>query len=208
LGFSSTTSPREPHRVPTSERRGARSVHCIGHNVEPIAKKMAVLVECHHRGFVAEHLLNELDIRTACDSQRRGRADDGEFSSAAGEDRELGNGRWVNLDQFLDGTYDPPQLSIGAERDDGIQFLYSGMWHTNIALTTAGKTTFGLWQAKSVLAGGGHVVYIHFEEASPNGIIHRLRGLGVDIEVIRKQFHWGHVDTPWQWGKWRPRSSD
>lgn len=110
-------------------------------------------------------------------------------------------GRWVNLDQYLDGTYTPPQPSIGAAREDGIQFLYPAMWHTNIALTTAGKTTFALWQVKAVLDWGGHVVYIHFEEANPNGIIHRLKGLGVNTEVIRKRFHWGHVDTKWRWGE-------
>jgi hypothetical protein len=109
--------------------------------------------------------------------------------------------RWVNLDQFLDGTYSPPQPSVGAAREDGIQFLYPAMWHTNIALTTAGKTTFALWQVKAVLESGGHVVYVHFEEANPNGIIHRLKGLGVGTEAIRKRFHWGHVDSPWQWGE-------
>jgi len=110
-------------------------------------------------------------------------------------------GRWMNLDDYLNGTYTPPQPSIGATREDGIQFLYPGMWHTNIALTTAGKTTFALWQVKSVLEWGGHVVYIHFEEANPNGIIHRLKGLGINTEVIRKRLHWGHVDTPWKWGE-------
>jgi hypothetical protein len=109
--------------------------------------------------------------------------------------------RWIDLNQFLDGTYTPPQPSVGAIREDGIQFLYPGMWHTNIALTTAGKTTFALWQVKAVLEWGGHVIYIHFEEANPNGIIHRLRALGVSTETIRKQFHWGHVNTPWKWGE-------
>jgi hypothetical protein len=109
--------------------------------------------------------------------------------------------RWTNLDQFLDDTYTPEEPDIGATRDDGIQLLYSGRWHTLVALTAAGKTTFALWQVKSVLEWGGHVVYIHFEEATPSGIIHRLRRLGVSIETIRKQFHWGHVDTPWKWGE-------
>jgi hypothetical protein len=110
-------------------------------------------------------------------------------------------GRWVNLDQFLDGTYTPEQPSIGAIRDDGIPLLYPARWHTLIALTAAGKTTLAIWQVKAVLEWGGHVVYIHFEEASPNGIIHRLIGLGVSTEVIRKRFHWGHVDSAWTWGE-------
>jgi hypothetical protein len=117
------------------------------------------------------------------------------------EGAEENGGRWVDLDQFLDGTYAPEEPDIGAIREDGIQLLYSGRWHTLIALTAAGKTTFALWQVKAVLEWGGHVVYIHFEEASPNGILHRLRGLGVSIEAIRKRFHWGHVDTPWKWGE-------
>jgi hypothetical protein len=120
-----------------------------------------------------------------------------DFSGAAEEKRS----RWVDLDQFLDGTYTPEQPDVGAIRDDGVQFLYRGRWHTLIALTTAGKTTFALWQVKAVLEWGGHVVYIHFEEANPNGIIHRLKGLGVNTEAIRKRFHWGHVDSPWKWGE-------
>jgi hypothetical protein len=120
-------------------------------------------------------------------------------ASSAADDEATG--RWVNLDQFVDGTYSPPCPDLGAAREDGIQFLYRGLWHTVIALTTAGKTTFALWQVKAVLDSGGHVVYIHFEEATPNGIIHRLKGLGVDGEVIRKRFHWGHVDSPWKWGE-------
>jgi hypothetical protein len=118
--------------------------------------------------------------------------------AADGEERR---GRWTNLDQFLDGTYTPPEPSVGATREDGVTLLYPGMWHTLIALTTAGKTTFALWQVKAVLEWGGHVVYIHFEEASPNGILHRLRGLGVSIEALGDRFHWGHVDTPWKWGE-------
>jgi hypothetical protein len=75
------------------------------------------------------------------------------------------------------------------------------MWHTGIGLTTAGKTSFALWHVKAVLDAGGHVVYIHFEEATPNGIIHRLKGLGVEVEVIRKQFHFGNIDTAWKLGE-------
>ena len=118
-----------------------------------------------------------------------------------GETEDESGGRWVNLDQFLDGTYNPPEPSVGACREDGISLLYPGMWHTLIALTTAGKTTFALWQVKAVLEWGGHVVYIHFEEANPNGIIHRLKALGVSTEVIRKRFHWGHVNSAWTWGE-------
>jgi hypothetical protein len=125
-----------------------------------------------------------------------------EFDPTEGEQQEdQERSRWVDLEPFLDGTYNPPEASLGAARDDGVQLLYPGMWHTLIGLTTAGKTLFALWQVKEVLEWGDHVVYIHFEESNPNGIIHQLIGLGVSPEAIRKRFHWGHVDSAWTWGE-------
>jgi len=109
--------------------------------------------------------------------------------------------RWLDLGAYLDGTYEAPQPSLGAKRQDGISLLYRAMWHTCIGLTTAGKTTFALWHVRAVLLSGEHVVYIHFEEANPNGIIHRLIALGIPPDVIRERFHWGHVNSPWQWGE-------
>jgi 5S rRNA maturation endonuclease (ribonuclease M5) len=113
---------------------------------------------------------------------------------------EPDTGRWLNLDEYLDGNYTPPQPSVGAARDDDIQLLYPGRWHTVIGLMTAGKTSFALWQVKAVLAAGWHVIYVHFEEPDPGGIIHRLLGLGVDKEVIRKRFHWADDPT----STWEP----
>jgi hypothetical protein len=48
---------------------------------------------------------------------------------ATEQEGQTGN-RWIDLDQFLDGTYTPPQPSVGGERDDGYCFLYPGRWHT------------------------------------------------------------------------------
>jgi len=96
----------------------------------------------------------------------------------------------------------PPQLSIGAARDDEIQLLYPGRWHTVVGVMTAGKTSLALWQVKAVLADGGHVIYVHFEEPDPGGIIHRLLGIEVNKEVIRKRFHWPEDSTSlWQLGE-------
>jgi hypothetical protein len=109
-------------------------------------------------------------------------------------------GRWLDLDEYLDGTYAPPDPCIGGDRDDMIRFLYQGRWHTVIGLTTAGKTWKALWHAKSVLESDGHVIYIHFEEPRPDGTIHRLLALGVDKEAIRKRFHWPD-SRPWTKGE-------
>jgi 5S rRNA maturation endonuclease (ribonuclease M5) len=111
-------------------------------------------------------------------------------------------GRWLDLDQYLDGTYTPPDPTVGANRDDYIRMLYPGRWHTVVGLMTAGKTSLALWHVKTVLAEGGHVIYVHFEEPDPGGIIHRLLGFGVDKEVIRKRFHWPEDPTsPWEPGE-------
>jgi hypothetical protein len=79
--------------------------------------------------------------------------------------------RWVDLRLYLEGTCVRPDPIVGGARDDEIQLLYPKRWHTNIALTGAGKTAFALWHVKSVLDAGGHVVYLHFEEPEPDGII-------------------------------------
>jgi hypothetical protein len=108
--------------------------------------------------------------------------------------------RWIDLDGYVDGSYIPPTACLGASRDDGIQFLYPGKWHTMIGLTTAGKTFWALWQAKAVMEAGGHVIYIHFEESSPAGTIARLLHMGTDPSLIRKQFHWP-ASHPWTRGE-------
>jgi hypothetical protein len=90
-----------------------------------------------------------------------------EEMDAAQQRAEHPDGRWMNLDQYLDGEYVAPKANLGATRDDNIQFLYPGKWHTLIGLTTAGKTFWALWQAKAVMEDGGHVIYIHFEEPNP-----------------------------------------
>jgi hypothetical protein len=106
--------------------------------------------------------------------------------------------RIVDLGQWLDGDYKPPEPVIGAARDDDRQMLYPGKWHTVVGLTTAGKSWFALWHAQAVLEAGGSVVYVHFEEGTPAGTINRLLQLGVDREVIRERFVWLSNERMWQ----------
>jgi hypothetical protein len=44
-------------------------------------------------------------------------------------------------------------------------------------------------------------MYIHFEEGSPGPTLGRLIGMGVDKEILRKQFHWGHTHQQWTNGE-------
>ena len=122
---------------------------------------------------------------------------DGSPSDAAEEEWS----RWADLGPHLDGTVIRPQPDIGGERDDGIQLLYRKRWHTNIGLTGSGKTTFALWHIKAALDAGGHVIYLHFEETDPGGVLERLQGIGVSADVIAKQFHWANCDKKWHVGE-------
>jgi hypothetical protein len=109
--------------------------------------------------------------------------------------------RWVNLKPYLDGNLERQQPDVGAYRDDSIQLLYAGRWHTLIALTGAGKTTFALWHVKETLDAGEHVIYLHFEEFEPDGVIERLRGIGVNPDVIAERLHWADCSRPWAPGE-------
>ena len=70
-----------------------------------------------------------------------------------------------------------------------------------IGLTGCGKTSLALWHIKAVLDAGGHVIYLHFEETDPGGVLDRLQGIGVNHDVIDKQFHWANCDKAWAAGE-------
>jgi hypothetical protein len=124
-------------------------------------------------------------------------------------ERGAGSGKWINrivdLRPFLDGTYVPPQPSVGNTRSDGVCMLYPGRWHVLAGITTAGKSLFAVWQALGVIQAGGHVVYLHSEEYDPAGTTHRLvtfgAALGIDIDTLVKHFHWVSCETRWEQGE-------
>jgi hypothetical protein len=113
--------------------------------------------------------------------------------------------RIVDLRPFLDGTYTPPQPSIGNVRRDGVCMLYPGRWHVMGGITTAGKSLFAVWQTLGVIQAGEHVVYLHSEECDPGGTTHRLvtfgAALGIDIDTLVKHFHWVSCETRWEVGE-------
>lgn len=114
------------------------------------------------------------------------------------------NDRIVDLTPYLDGTYNPPEPSVGAKRSDGVQLMYPSRWHTVVGLTEAGKSLFAIWQSVAVIRAGGAVVYLHFEESDVRGTLERLRNFGradgLDDETIRKQFIWMNCETRWAEG--------
>lgn len=94
----------------------------------------------------------------------------------------------VDLTAVLDGTYQPPQPTVG-RRTDKAGLFYPGKCHVVVSETEAGKTWLVLSAAIDEMSDGNHVVYIDFED-DEGGVVGRLLILGVHPDVIRERFHY------------------
>ena len=104
--------------------------------------------------------------------------------------------RPLDLTSVLDGTWQPPQPSIG-RRADGKGMFYPGKTHTVVSETEAGKTWFALAAAIHEMAAGCHVFYIDFED-DQGTVVGRLLTLGVNPEIIADLFHYIRPEHPLQ----------
>lgn len=80
-------------------------------------------------------------------------------------------------------------------RSDGKSLLYPGKMHVLQAEPSSGKSWIVLVAALEVLAIGGAVVYLDYED-NPGGIIGRLVALGAEIEWIVERFKYIRPDGP------------
>ena len=96
--------------------------------------------------------------------------------------------RTVDLSAALDGTYEPPQPTVGA-RTDGAGLFYPAKMHTVAAESEGGKTWLALAATMDEIKAGHHVVYLDFED-DQGTMAGRLLTLGVDRERIHDQFHY------------------
>lgn len=94
----------------------------------------------------------------------------------------------VNLTDVLDGTWQPPQATVG-RRADGVGMFYPGRCHTVVGETESGKGWLAAAVATDEMAAGNNVVYIDFEDTE-GGVVGRLLGLGVHRDVISEHFHY------------------
>jgi hypothetical protein len=94
--------------------------------------------------------------------------------------------RPVNLDDVLEGRYQPPTPTVG-HRNDGVGLFYPGRVHTVVSESEGGKTWFALVATAAELAAGNVVVYLDFED-DEGGVVGRLLALGVPAEVISLGF--------------------
>lgn len=109
------------------------------------------------------------------------------------EPRERTSWYPVDLTDALEG-HDIPAPAI-LTRTDGRALLYAGRIHAFIGESESCKTWAALLAAVEVLAAGGMVLWIDFED-DERGLVARLYALGIAREVIREQVHYVHPEEP------------
>ncbi|MEH0635414.1 AAA family ATPase [Streptomyces bottropensis] len=93
-----------------------------------------------------------------------------------------------DLRSVLDGTYRPPQPSVG-RRDDGVGLFYPGRMNSVASESEAGKTWFALIACLQEINDGHHVLYLDFEDDA-GGVVGRLLCLGAHPDDILERFHY------------------
>lgn len=71
-------------------------------------------------------------------------------------------------------------------RDDGQALIYAGKINGLIGESESGKSWVAMHAAAQVIAEGGHVLYVDFED-SDRGVVSRLRALGAEKVALRRQ---------------------
>jgi len=100
----------------------------------------------------------------------------------------------VDLTRVLDGTWRPPQPTVG-RRTDGVGLFYPGRAHVVVSESEAGKTWLLLSAALDEINANNHVIYLDFED-DEGGIAGRLLTLGAHRDRIGDQFHYLRPDHP------------
>lgn len=80
-------------------------------------------------------------------------------------------------------------------RSDGVSLLYPGDVHSLAGEPESGKGWITLSTAASVIAAGGRVLYLDFEDA-PSSIVSRLLALGADPREIVERFEYVRPSDP------------
>lgn len=93
-----------------------------------------------------------------------------------------------DLASVLDGSYRPPQPTVG-RRDDGIGLFYPGRMNSVASESEAGKTWFALIACLQEINDGKHVLYLDFEDDA-GGVVGRLLCLGAHPDDILERFHY------------------
>ncbi|EPD56383.1 AAA family ATPase [Streptomyces sp. HGB0020] len=105
-------------------------------------------------------------------------------------DKEPAPRTWAaqDLTSVLDGSYQPPQPSVG-RRDDGVGLFYPGRMNSVASESEAGKTWFALIACLQEINEGNHVLYLDFEDDA-GGVVGRLLCLGAHPGDVLERFHY------------------
>ena len=110
-------------------------------------------------------------------------------------DHELSSWQPVDLTAALAGTKVRPAPTI-LRRTDGRALFYEGQVNYLHGADGVGKSFVGLFAAAQVMADGGHVAWVDWEDPDEITIVGRLRdSLGVPASSIGAQFHYVHPET-------------
>ncbi|MGQ5580351.1 AAA family ATPase [Streptomyces sp. ECR3.8] len=113
-----------------------------------------------------------------------------DVDAAAPESKEPAPRTWAaqDLRSVLDGSYQPPQPSVG-RRDDGVGLFYPGRMNSVASESEAGKTWFALIACLQEINDGNHVLYLDFEDDA-GGVVGRLLCLGARPDDVLERFHY------------------
>lgn len=98
-----------------------------------------------------------------------------------------------DLANVLNGTYKPPQPTVG-RRDDGIGLFYPGRMNSIASESEAGKTWLALLACLQEINQGHHVLYLDFEDDA-GGVVGRLLALGAHRDDVLARFHYIRPET-------------
>lgn len=101
--------------------------------------------------------------------------------------------RPVDLAAALDAGPIPPPVLLS--RDDGAQLLYAGKTHTVSGEPESLKTWLVLLACAAVITGGGHVVFVDYEDDAQS-IGARLVALGCRRSALLDRFHYIDPSEP------------
>ncbi|MFJ5728770.1 AAA family ATPase [Streptomyces paradoxus] len=111
-------------------------------------------------------------------------------AAAPAEAKEPAPRTWTaqDLRSVLDGSYSPPQPTVG-RRDDGVGLFYPGRMNSVASESEAGKTWFALIACLQEINDGNHVLYLDFEDDA-GGVVGRLLCLGARPDDVLERFHY------------------
>ncbi|MEU6490365.1 AAA family ATPase [Streptomyces sp. NPDC046984] len=114
----------------------------------------------------------------------------GDIDAAPATEKEPAPRTWgaQDLRSVLDGSYSPPQPTVG-RRDDGVGLFYPGRMNSVASESEAGKTWLALIACLQEINNGNHVLYLDFEDDA-GGVVGRLLCLGANPADVLERFHY------------------